>query len=137
MTLVETWRNPFVHVRTTMLVPGYLIVTKPSTGRRIATVKMQLFVLPHASRAVAVTVFVVFGRNAVPEGGTEVTVTLLHVSVAKMDQNTMALVLQVKTTMLVGQVIVGGVVSTTVTVCEQVELLLQQSVACQVRVMIC
>src|ERR1039457_6135519 len=41
------------------------------------------------------------------------------------------------TVLLLAQVITGGVVSTTVTVWLQVALLLQRSVACQVRVMSC
>ena len=102
-----------------------------STGRRIATVKVQLLLLPQASVAVAVTVLVVLARNVEPEGGDEVTVTLLHVSVAVTDQLTNTLLRHVSTTMFDGQVMEGGLVSTTVTVCEQGELtLLQQSMAC-------
>ena len=41
------------------------------------------------------------------------------------------------TVLLLAQVMTGGVVSTTVTVWLHVALLLQQSVACQVRVIIC
>lgn len=92
--------------------------------------------LPQPSVAVATTVLVEFDRNTEPEGGVEVTVTLLHVSVAVIDHVTMVLVLQVETTMLLEQKMVGGVVSTTVTVCEQGLLLVQQSVARHVRVMI-
>jgi hypothetical protein len=73
------------------------MVRPPSTGRRSSTRKVQLFVFPQASRAVRVTEFVVFGQKAVPDGGEEVTVTLLHVSEA-------TLVDQVTTTGLVSQV---------------------------------
>ena len=82
MTLVEDWRIPtFVQVKTTLVLKSATVIG-PSTGRRIVTVKLQEFVLLHASRAVAKTVLVVLGRNVEPDGGTEVTFTLLQVSVA-------------------------------------------------------
>src|ERR1035437_10543467 len=95
--LVVVWRMPKVHVNTTLLVGVVVTAMGPSTGRRTAAVKLQLLVLPQASCAVITTVLVVLGRNAVPEGGTELTVTLLHVSEAR-------LVGQVTTTGLVSQV---------------------------------
>jgi hypothetical protein len=105
------------------------------TARRTVTVKEQEFELPHASCAVATTMFVVSIGKAVPEGGEEVTVTLLQTSEAIIDQVTMTFVSQVNMTMLLGQVICGGVVSCTVMVCEHSVLkLVQQSLAFQVRV---
>ena len=84
-------------------------------GRRTMTWKLQLFVLPQLSVAVAVTVLVVSRLKKVPDGGDEVTMTELHVSVAVTDQLTVTLVAQVRTRMFDGQVMPGGVVSTTVT----------------------
>ena len=82
MTLVEDWRIPtLVQVKTTLVLKSATAIG-PSTGRRTVTVKLQVFVLPQASRAVATTVLVVLGRNVEPDGGTEVMVTLLQVSVA-------------------------------------------------------
>jgi len=113
------------------------IVSVPRGGRTIATVKEQLVLLLHPSVAVTCTVFVVPSAKELPEGGVETTVTGLQESPAVTDQVTISLVLHVTITMLLGQVIVGGMVSTTVTVCVQSVVLVQQSVACQVRLMIC
>ena len=88
--------------------------------------------LPQASTACAETELVEFTGNEVPEGGIEVTVTLLQESVAVIVQVTMVFEAQVYTTMLLGQIIVGGLVSTTITVCEQVLLLPHRSVASHV-----
>ena len=88
---------PKVHVSTTWLVGTVVTVMGPSTGRRTATVKLQLLVLPQASCAVITTVLVVLGENAVPEGGVDLSVTVLHVSAA-------TLVGHVTTTGLVSQV---------------------------------
>src|SRR5436190_5340699 len=135
MTLVDTCRMPLVQVNTTLLVVIGLIKIGPRIGRRTATVKLQELMLPQSSRAVAMTVLVVFGRNNEPDGGEEVTVTLLHASVAMIDHVTMvAFESHVSTTMLLGHVIVGGTVSRLVTTCEQVIVLLQQSIICQIRV---
>src|SRR5215831_8185256 len=109
----------------------------PRTGRRTATVNEQVLVLPQPSVAMAMTVLVVFGRNNEPDGGDDVTVTLLQASVAMIDHVIMvAFVSHVSTTILLGQMIDGGVVSTIVTLCEQLAVLLQQSIACHVRVII-
>ena len=103
-------------------------------GRRTITWKLQLLVLPQASVAVATTVLVLFRLKRLPEGGEEVTVTDVHASVAIMDQVTETLLQQVITVMLDGQKIVGLLVSLIVTIWLQLMLLLQQSVACQVRI---
>jgi len=99
------------------------------------TVNVQVLVLPQPSVAVTRTLFVVPRVNTEPEGGVEVTVMLvLQLSVARMDQVTTALVPQVPAMTFVGQTMVGGVVSTTVTRCVQVMLEFpQQSVALQMR----
>jgi hypothetical protein len=86
---------------------------------------------------VAVTVLVVLARNVEPEGGVEVTVTLLQVSDAVIVHDTTTLESQVKTTMLLGQRIVGGVVSTTVIVCVQTTVRPRQSVYLQTIVITC
>ena len=112
------------------VIGGGLVVV----GHITATVKVPLVVLPQASCAVTVTVFVVLGRNVDGDGGLDVRVTLLHASVAMIVQLTTTLV-QEYNTMLVETVREGGVLSTTVTVWVQVLLLVQQSVATQVRVM--
>jgi hypothetical protein len=82
------------------------------------------------------TVLVVFAWNAVPDGGVDVTVTLLQASVATTLHVTMMLLVQVNAVMFDGQTMDGGVVSTTVTVWEQLVLLVQQSVATHVRVIV-
>jgi hypothetical protein len=110
------------------------MMTPPSTGRTTETLNVHVLVLPQASVAVQRMVLVEFAGNDEPDGGAEVIVTLLHTSVAVTVQKTgTALVPQVFTTILLGQMIVGGVVSTTVTICLQLAALLQQSTAVQVR----
>src|SRR5512143_3605322 len=104
-----------------------------SAGRRTMTRKLQVLELPHASVATAVTVLVPW-VNKEPDGGDEATVTELQVSVAVMDQLTAIFVQQVRTRILDGQMIVGGMVSLMVTVWLQLMLLVQQSLASQVRV---
>ena len=54
----------------------------PSVGRLTMTLKAQPLLLPHASCTLMTTGVVVLGRNAVPKGGEEVTVTLPHGSTA-------------------------------------------------------
>ena len=132
-TLVECWRIPSVQWTTTsVLVFVRLITSDPSTGRRTVTVNEQEAVLLQASRATSVTVLVVFGRKNVPDGGDDVTVTLVQASVAFEGQKTCTLLLQVVTVMLDGHTMVGGFVSTTETNCVQrSDRLVQQSVACQ------
>src|SRR5262245_52115928 len=114
-----------------VLVFVRLMVSEPRTGRRTVTVKLHVVRLLQASRASTFTVLVVLGRKNEPLVGEDLIVTLLHRSVALRNQKTWTLVLQVVTVMLVEQVSVGGLVSTTVTRCVQVMELLQQSVACQ------
>src|SRR5262245_47134824 len=123
---------PSVHVIVT--VPGPGVMVRVRTGRCTITRKLQVLVLPQSSVAVTWTVFVPHG-NAVPDGGEETTVTLvLQLSLVITDQTMIGFVTQVVTTMFDGQVIIGGVVSTRVTVWLQVAVLLQQSNAIQVRV---
>ena len=98
-----------------VIVPGVPPSAMLRVGRRTTTRKLQLLVLPQASVATAVTRLVVSRLKKLPEGGVEVTVTELQVSVAVTDQLTGTLVLHVMTRMLLGHVIVGGAVSTTVT----------------------
>jgi hypothetical protein len=125
-------------VQFSVIVFVVCVITRgPSTGLTTAMVNEHEFVLPHASLATHKTVLVVLAWNAVPDGGDEVTVTLLQVSVAVTDQVTMMLLVQVVTTMFVGQTMLGGLVSTTVTVWLQMETLLQTSIACHVRVINC
>src|ERR1035441_3464489 len=91
-----------------------------NVGLRTMTRKLQVLVLPLPSVATTVTMLVVSRWKMVPEGGDDVTVTELHISVAVTDQPTGTLVLQVTMTIFDGQVMTGGVVSWTVTVKEQV-----------------
>src|SRR5262245_8455002 len=96
------------------------------TGRCTITRQLQPFVFPQASVANTLTTVVPHG-NAVPDGGEETIVTLvLQRSLAETLQNTMGFVWQLVTTMFDGQLITGGVVSTTVTVWLQLLLLPQQ-----------
>jgi hypothetical protein len=97
------------------LPPDCVIVTTPKVGRRTVTVNVQVLVLPQPSLAVQRTVFVELGRNEVPDGGVEVTVTTLHVSVATKVHVTIKFVSQVVKTMLLGQIVVG-IMPSTVTV---------------------
>jgi hypothetical protein len=104
----------------------------PSIGRRTVTVNAHVLVWPQPSLAVASTVLVVLGRNAVPDGGVDATVTGLQASVARIVQVATALAPQVVRTMLLGQTIVG-VTPTTATAWLQVERTpLQLLVAVQV-----
>src|SRR5262245_30034978 len=99
-------------------------MVRVNTGRCTITRKLQPFVFPQASVANTLTTFVPHG-NALPDGGEETIVTLvLQRSLAETGQNTMGFVWQLVTTMFDGQLIVGGVVSTTVTIWLQVEVLL-------------
>ena len=91
------------------------LITMVKVGLRTMTWKLHVLVLPQPSVATTVTVLVVSRWKMVPEGGVDVTVTELHVSVAVTDQVTGTLVRQVMTTIFDGQVITGGTVSTTVT----------------------
>src|SRR5262245_15679078 len=130
VTMSECCRMPSAQWMTmAVFVLVRLIVSEPRTGRTTVTVKLQDDRLLQTSRAWTLTVLVVFGRKNVPFVGEEVMVTLLHRSVALRNQKTWTLVLQVVTVMLVAQVSVGGVVSTTLTCCVQVIELLQQSMA--------
>jgi hypothetical protein len=83
------------------------------------TVKVQLAVFPAASVAVAVTVVEPF-RNAKPEGGLLTTLTPEHRSDALTVKLTTAVHLpsSASCVMFAGQVIEGGVLSTTVTIAE-------------------
>src|SRR5438874_8248907 len=107
-------------------------------GRWTITLNEQVFVLPQASRAVTITVFVVPVLKTAPEGGLEVTVGAgSQLSEADKIQVTAALVAQVVINRFVGQLITGSVVSTIRTYCVQVVLWLpQQSTAIRMREMI-
>jgi len=115
------------------MVSGALPSAISNSGEITITRKLQLFVLPQASLATAVTTFVVSRWNTVPEGGVDMTVTELQRSVASTVQLTGTLVVHVTTTMFDGHVIAGGTVLTTVTVWVQTSELLQQSIASQAR----
>src|SRR2546425_91702 len=100
-------------------------------------VKVQVLVFWHKSQAEQVTVLVVLGRKAVPDGGEEETPARAQLSEALTVQATIALVPQVVTTMLLGQAMVGGVVSTMVTVrLQTLEPPQHSSTACQSCVMV-
>lgn len=92
---------------------------------KAVTLKLHVAVLPDASVAVHVTVVVPTG-NGVPEGGTHATVTPGQLSVAtgsaKVPTAAVAIgqLAGATAVTLVGQVMVGGCVSLTVTVNEQV-----------------
>ena len=118
-----------------VIVCGPTLYTIANFGRSTRMVKSHVLVLPQASVATTCTVFVVPRTKVEPDGGVEVTVTLvLQSSVAITDQVTTTLVRHVSTIMLVGQTSLGGKVSTTRTVCVQGRLRFwQQSIATQVR----
>jgi hypothetical protein len=101
------------------------------------TVKVQAFVLPDASIAVATTMVSPIGKTA-PEGGTVVTAGVEQTSVAPgRSKVTIAPpdpAGDSPATISVGHEIAGGTVSTTLIACVQVAVLLQESVAVQVRV---
>src|SRR5437867_3483400 len=105
---------PSGQVIITALVPGAIAMVR--LGLRTVTVKVQPLVLPQASVAMAVTVLVESRLKKVPEGGVDVMVTELQVSVAVTDQKTWILVLHVSMRMFEGHVIVGRLVSRIVTV---------------------
>jgi hypothetical protein len=105
---------PSVQISVTVCSPG--LCTIVSVGRSTVTLKSHVLVLPQPSVATTWTFVVVPRANTLPDGGVEVTVMLvLQLSVATTVQVTIAFVLHVSMTMFVGQVIVGGMVSTTVT----------------------
>jgi hypothetical protein len=108
-----------VNVLINNLLPGL-----PSSSRQTlnaVTVNEQVAVLPDASVAVQVTVVVPTG-NGVPDGGTQATVTPGQLSVATGGGNVATAVVAIgqlagaTAVTLGGQVMVGGCVSTTVTV---------------------
>jgi len=95
-------------------MPG--LCTIVNVGRSTVTLKSQVLVFPQLSVAVTCTLVVVPRANTLPDGGVDVIVIfVLQLSVASTVQVTMAFVPHVSMTMFVGQVIVGGMVSTTVT----------------------
>ena len=82
---------------------------------KAVTVKAQLAVLPDASVAVHVTVVVPTGKQE-PDGGSHTTVTPGRLSLAvaeKLTTTHRSLIVADFAVTLAGQVIVGGVVSTT------------------------
>ncbi len=105
--------------RTTL--PGTVSSTRQAL--KTETVKLHVAVFPELSVAVQVTEVVPTGKGE-PDGGLQTTVTPGQLSVAVAVKFTVALlvgghVAAAATKMFAGQVIVGGVVSVTVTVNEQ------------------
>jgi len=97
---------------------------------------VQVLALPQASVAVAVTVVIPVLKNE-PDGMSVVTTGLgSQSSVAETSKDTCVPPRPPDTAISCGQVITGGVVSTTVIVWTQVETLPHSSVAVQVRVMV-
>ena len=129
---MQAWHTP--ESDTTLTVAGQLITG--AVESITVTVKLQMAVLPDGSVATRVTV-VVPRLNVLPDVGVLTTVTL-QLSVAVTLKLTIApqLLLAEATLMLAGQVIVGGVVSLTVTVCVQVDTLPDASVAVHVTVVL-
>jgi hypothetical protein len=98
------------------------------------TVNVQVAARFEASVAVQVTVVVPIAKTE-PEAGVQPTVTPGQLSLAVAEKNAFAPVGQVGSlTMLAGQLIVGGVLSTTVTVAVQVAVLLLGSFTVSVTV---
>jgi len=119
-TFVASWRMPpSAQESTTAFVPPAR--TMFNVGRRTITRKLQLLVLPQASVATTRTVLVVSRLKLAPDGGDDVTVTELQASVADNDHMMGVLVLQVRKMILVGQIIVGLLVSISVTICVHTE----------------
>lgn len=116
------------------------MMTGGVTSRRTVIVKLHERVFPQSSVAVQTTVFVPGGKE-LPEAGTQVTVGFGS-SVSKTVgggkfTGMVAAVPQSTTTRLVGQVIVGGVVSRVArTRNVQVVRLVQSSIAVQVTVVL-
>ena len=95
------------------------------------TLNEQVPTFPQASVAVQVTVVVPTG-NELPDGGLQVaTRPDEQLSVTLTFQFATTELLQVVNVMSLGQQSEGATVSTTVTSCVQVLVLLQQSTACQ------
>src|ERR1035438_1230411 len=94
------------------LIPEYgsPILSRMVTTSSFGICCRRYFSTSSASRAVSSTMLVVSRWKMVPEGGDDVTVTELHISVAVTDQPTGTLVLQVTMTIFDGQVMTGGVV---------------------------
>jgi len=132
-TLSADCKIPSVQISVTVWRPG--LCTIVNVGRSTVTLKSHVLVLPQPSVATTWTLVVVPRANTLPDGGVDVTVMLvLQLSDASTVQVTIALVLHVSMTMLVGQVIVGGMVSTTCTRCVQARLVFwQQSIATYMR----
>ena len=125
----------FTGLQPRFVLAGQLMNTGGFVLIATVTVWLQLLVWPHKSVAVQVRVTTVGHRLLVTVVKVTVTFRPLQLSLAVGGLN-----LQSKpqaTVLLVEQLIVGGVVSTTVTVWLQVFELPQGSVATQVRVMIC
>lgn len=101
------------------------------------TVKLHVAVLPDASVAVAITVVVPFGKNE-PDDGLAATVTPGQLSDAVTVKFTTAPHCPVVagTVIFAGQLTVGGCVSLTFTVNEQLAELLCASVTVQVTVVV-
>src|SRR5258706_9422876 len=105
---------------------------------RTVIVWMQLALLPHWSVAVQVRVSIRVGPQLVVVASLYVIVTALHVSwaVAMPVTFVRVSVMGHSSTRSAGQVMVGFKVSRTVMICTQLALLLQASVAVQVRVIV-
>ena len=118
----------------TVLLAGCAVITGNCTSFTV-TVNVQVAVMPQASVAVEVTVVVPIG-NTEPDAGTLTTVTAPQLSVAVTVKFTTAVQepTGVKTVILAGQVITGGVWSFTVIICVHSEKLPHTSVALYVLV---
>ena len=113
----------------TVLLAGCAVITGNCTSFTV-TVKVQVAVIPQASVAMDVTVVVPIG-NTEPDAGALTTVTAPQLSVAVTVKFTTAVQepTGVKTVILAGQVITGGVWSFTVMICVHSEKLPHTSVA--------
>ena len=129
---MQAWHTP--ESDTTLTVAGQLIVG--AVESITVTVKLQVAVLPEGSVATLVTV-VVPRLNVLPDVGVLTTVALqLSLAVTLKLTTAPQLLLAEATLMFAGQVIVGGVVSLTVTVCVHVAVLPDESVAVHVIVVV-
>ena len=129
---LQAWQTPESDV--TVTAAGQLITG--AVESITVTVKLHVAVLPDGSVATLVTV-VVPRLNVLPDAGVLTTVALqLSVAVTLKLTTAPQLLLADATLILAGQVIVGGVVSLTVTVWVQVAVLPDASVAVHVTVVV-
>ena len=113
-----------------------LLVAQTSTGGVVSTLVtlwLQVLVLPQASRAIQVAVST-SGHVPLVTTPTSVTATLVPLHASDASGGLKLQTLPHSTVLLVAQVMLGGVVSSTVTVWLHVAVLVQSSVAIHVRV---